>query len=211
MEISIFTFNPFSENTYIIHDDTNECIIIDPGCYNEAENQQLLDYIKSAGLKPQKLILTHAHLDHIFGCNAMYKALGLAPYYHEKEKIVYDSAQSVAQHYGVFMQELPVPAGYISIDDTINFGNTELSIIFTPGHSPGSVCFLHKETKTIIAGDVLFRESIGRTDLPGGDHATLINSIKKELLVLDDDWKVYPGHGPSTTIGYERTHNPFLR
>lgn len=211
MQIAIFEFNPFQENTYVLYDDTKDCVIIDPGCYTEEENKQLLDYIESAQLKPQKVILTHAHLDHIFGCNAMYEALGLAPYYHEKEKVVYDSAQEVAQNYGVIMKTLPTAAGFISESEKIHFGNTELSMLFTPGHSPGSVCFVHDETKSIIAGDVLFRESIGRTDLPGGDYSTLIRSIRSELFTLEDDWKIFPGHGPSTTIGHERLNNPFLK
>ncbi len=210
MDIAIFVFNDFQENTYVLYDDTKECIIIDPGCNTKQEEKVLDDFIESNHLIPKFLINTHCHIDHVLGNKYVFDKFGLTPKYHKEEQIVMDSCIQVAQFYGVNYQKSPDAVAYIENGEMIKFGNSELLAIFTPGHSPGSLCYYNKSTKTIIVGDVLFDGSIGRTDLPGSDFDTLINSIKTELLVLDDDIRVFSGHGSSTTIGKERQSNPFL-
>lgn len=209
--VASFAFNPFQENTYVIYDDSKECIIIDPGCYTAPERQQLLDFIENGGLKPVRLLNTHCHLDHVFGNQLMADTYNLKLEIHEGELPVLDAMPQVAEMYGIpNVTNSPAPGGFLKPGDSISFGNTELKILFTPGHSPASVSFYNATEKYVIAGDVLFQGSIGRTDLPGGDFATLIQSIKQELLSLSDDVLVYSGHGPETTIGAERATNPFL-
>ena len=211
MKVKSFTFNPFSENTYVLYDDTKECVIIDPGCYDESEQEALLGFIEQEGLKPKRLLNTHCHIDHIFGNNLIGETFDLLLEAHAKEVEQLASGAKVASLYAMNYAESPEIGRFISEEDTISFGDTQLEIRFTPGHSPGSIVFLHHDSKTLIGGDVLFFDSIGRTDLPGGDHETLINSIHDQLFVLDDDWTVHCGHGPSTSIGRERRYNPWLR
>ena len=209
--VASFTFNPFQENTYVLYDDTKECAIFDPGCYTEAEKAQLSQFIKEKGLKPVKLINTHCHLDHIFGNQFVANKYGLGLEIHEGELPVLQAAAQVSMMYGVpFPEASPEPAAFIKEGDVVTFGNTKLEVFFTPGHSPASISFFCREDKFVIAGDVLFHQSIGRTDLPGGDFPTLIASIKNQLFPLGDEVTVYSGHGPSTSIGYERQNNPFL-
>lgn len=211
VKISFFTFNPFQENTYILSDETKECVIIDPGCYDKQEQETITKFIEDNGLKPVKLLNTHCHIDHVFGNRFIFNKYGFKPEIHEKDLIVLNSLLQVGALYNLKVEESPAPAVFLDEKDIISFGNSKLSILFTPGHSPGSICFMDKEGKSIIAGDVLFQGSIGRTDLPGGDYDTLINSIKTKLFPLADDFKVYPGHGPATTIGQEKRTNPFLQ
>jgi hydroxyacylglutathione hydrolase len=207
------TFNPFQENTYILYDDSKECIIIDPGCFNKEEENLLTTTIEAQGLKPVRLINTHCHIDHVFGNRFVSDKYNLPLEIHEGELFVLDTAPQSAALFG-----LPIPkegfkpelGPFLKEGDQIKFGNTTLDILFTPGHSPASVSFFCKEVRFLIAGDVLFYGSIGRTDLPGGDFNTLINSINTQFLPLGDDVIVYPGHGPETNIGYERQHNPYL-
>lgn len=208
--IQSFTFNPFQENTYVLFDETKECVIIDPGCYDEMERKKLVSFIETNKLKPVKLLNTHGHIDHMIGNKfiADYFKLGLEM--HKLDLPMLARAVQTAAIYGVSIEPSPEPSQFIDEKDSIRFGNSLLSIFFTPGHSPGSICFYNKEDKYVIGGDVLFQNSIGRTDLPGGDFNTLINSIKTKLFMLDDEVKVYSGHGPSTTIGFEKQYNPFL-
>lgn len=206
-----FTFNPFEENTYLVVDDNNECVIFDPGCSDHREKDLLKAYISSEGLKPVRLINTHCHIDHIFGNAFIAETYGLPLEIHEGELQVLNTAPQVAMMYGIpYPDPSPAPGAFIEAGTVIEWGNTRLKVLFTPGHSPASISFYCEEDQFLIAGDVLFYESIGRTDLPGGDHATLLKSIREELFVLDDAVKVYPGHGPGTTIGHEKRHNPFL-
>ena len=210
MKVDCLTFNDFAENTYILSDDSGECAIVDPGCMTHSEQAQLDDHIKSNGLKPVLLINTHAHLDHVFGVNYVSQKYHLDLHLHQGEIQLLDAGPQIAKMYGLELE--PNKAKVITIDegDVVSFGNTSLEILLTPGHSPASVCFFHRETKQLIAGDVLFQGSIGRTDLPGGDYDTLIDSITDKLFPLGDDVFVYPGHGPATTIEVERKSNPFL-
>lgn len=210
MQVYAFAFNPFQENTYVIWDETLECAIIDPGCYQPNEQQMLQKFIADKNLKPVLLLQTHAHLDHVFGTAFVNRTWNLIPLLHAKEAPVYETAEKAGLSYGVPMEKLPMASFEIKEGTNITFGKTELEVFFTPGHSPGSVCFYHAPSKNIIVGDVLFNGSIGRTDLPGGHHQTLIDSINNELMPLPDDTIVYSGHGPKTTIGHEWKYNPFL-
>jgi glyoxylase-like metal-dependent hydrolase (beta-lactamase superfamily II) len=211
MNIASFTFNDFSENTYVLSDDTKKCCIIDPGCNSTSEQTQLSDYIESNNLTPVKLVNTHCHIDHVLGNKYVADKYNLKLTSHKGEQIVLDNMENVARMYGISYTTSPNISDFLDEGDLLQFGNTTLEVFFTPGHSPASISFFHKDSKQLIAGDVLFQGSIGRTDLPGGDHATLIQSIKEKLLPLGDDVVVYSGHGPSTTIGAEKRHNPFLQ
>ncbi len=210
ISVHYFTFGPFQENTYILFDETKECIIIDPGCYDSSERAELTKFIEENKLKPVKLLNTHCHLDHVFGNGFVAEKYRLQLEINKNDQLVLDSYLGVASMYNLNAQPSPVPSIYLDEGDVIKFGNSTLEILFTPGHSPGSITFYNRGQKFMIAGDVLFYGSIGRSDLPGGHHETLINSIKTKLFPLGDDYKVYSGHGPETTIGFERNNNPFL-
>lgn len=204
------TYGPFAENTYVLSDTNNNALVIDPGMYDSPENARFFEYLSSQTIKPTRLILTHAHLDHVFGVNWVHANYGLTPEVHLLDKPIYDSASAVANQYGLKMESLVSPTIGLEEGDTISFDDTELEIVHAPGHSPGSVCFYCRRDNFLIGGDVLFQGSIGRTDLPGGDYQTLIDSIQHKLMKLPDDVIVYSGHGPLTTIGQERISNPFL-
>lgn len=210
ISIRSFTFNPFQENTYVLYDVTREAVIIDPGCYDDGERAELVAFIEENKLKPVKLLNTHCHVDHVFGNRFIAEKYKLGLEMHEKDLKVLNSLLQVAHLYGLNAEESPAPKVFLEEGQKIAFGSSELDIVFTPGHSPGSICFISHPQKFIIAGDVLFYGSIGRTDLPGGHHQTLIDSIKQKLFPLGDDYTVHPGHGPETNIGFERRSNPFL-
>jgi hydroxyacylglutathione hydrolase len=211
MKIQYFTFNDFQENTYIVYDDiSKKCIIIDPGNSNSRENSILKKFIEEHQLLPKKLINTHCHIDHILGNDYVANQYGLPLESHAGEVPVLDAGERVAQMYGIAYTTSPPITKFLEEGDTVLLDNLSFKILFCPGHSPASICLYSEAAKTLIAGDVLFHRSIGRTDLPGGDFNTLINSIKSKLFVLSDDTIVYPGHGISTTIGEEKKMNPFL-
>lgn len=210
ISIQSFAFGPFQENTYILYDETKECIIIDPGCYDDRNRNELAAFIEKEQLKPVRLINTHCHLDHVFGNGFVADKYNLKLEINKKDQPVLDSFMMTASMYNLDAQPSPQPSSFLDEGDIVQFGNSSLEILFTPGHSPGSITFYDKQQKFMIAGDVLFQGSIGRTDLPGGDMNTLISSIKNKLLPLGDEYVVYNGHGPATTIGEERNHNPFL-
>ena len=209
--VAKFTFNPFQENTYVVYDDTKECVIFDPGCYTAEERKTLKAFIEEKQLRPVRLINTHCHLDHVFGNQFIAETYDLTLEIHRGEKIVLDTVPQVAQLYGIPLPAPSPPAGrFIEEGDQITFGQSSFEALLTPGHSPASLSFYCESHDFLIAGDVLFQGSIGRTDLPGGDFDTLISSIRQKLFTLGDQVSVHPGHGPETTIGYERKHNPFL-
>ncbi|MEP7265004.1 MAG: MBL fold metallo-hydrolase [Bacteroidota bacterium] len=210
MKIKEFVFNPFQENTYVVYDETKECIIIDPGCYDVTEFEELRNFISSAELKPVALLNTHCHIDHVFGNYFVADEYGLKPQIHPNEKQILLSMSAVGEMYGLNVTESPEAEMSLADNANFRFGNTELKMIFAPGHSPGSICFYHDVSGQLIGGDVLFQGSIGRSDLPGGDFHTLLQSIRERLFILPDETVVYPGHGPQTTIGYEKKFNPFL-
>jgi hydroxyacylglutathione hydrolase len=202
--------NPFEENTYVLFDGSGECVIIDPGCYTQGEQKWLTQFISSRKLTPVRCLLTHAHLDHVFGCAFVHHTYGLLPELHRGELMVYDYAPISAQKYGVPMEALPAPDRFLLPDTTLTFGNSTLQLLFVPGHSPAHLCFYVASDDFVIAGDTLFAGSIGRTDLPGGNHNALITNIKTQLFTLPDKTVVYSGHGGSTTIGREKQYNPFF-
>lgn len=212
IKVQSFTFNGFQENTYVIFDESKQCIIIDPGCYEQSEKLQLEKFIADNDLKAVKLINTHCHIDHVLGNRFVSEKWNVDLEIHELDLPTLHSVKEYCQLYGFHnYEESPEPKTFLKEGDTINFGNSSLDILFTPGHAPGHIVLHSKEEKFIIGGDVLFQLSIGRTDLPGGDYDTLISSIKDKLLPLDETTKVFCGHGPSTTIGYEKANNPFLK
>lgn len=211
MELHQITFNPFQENTFILWDETKECIIIDPGCYEENEKEYLSNFIQSNNLQPVKLINTHCHIDHILGNKFVSEKWNINLYMHKKDLPLMENSVEIARTYGFTEYEgSPYPKHFLEEGEILEFGNSKLGVLFTPGHSPGHICLLNKEENFVVSGDVLFNGSIGRTDLPGGNYDTLINSIKTKLLCLRNDTEVFCGHGPSTSIGKERLSNPFL-
>lgn len=210
IKVRFFTFSPVRENTYLLYNEQGKAIIIDTGCYFSAEQETLKKFINDSGLEPERLLNTHCHLDHVFGNQWVYDTWGLELWLHPKEEQMLQLAPLSGEKWGLPFKNYSGPLHFLNHGDTIRLGEDELRVILTPGHSPGSVCFYCEKQQLLIGGDVLFRESIGRTDLPGGDHETLLKSIREELFVLPDEVIVYPGHGMATTIGYEKVHNPYL-
>lgn len=211
LKIESFTFNPFRENTYILYTALGKAAIIDPGAYFPAEKQHLYEYIIRAGLNVKYLLNTHCHLDHIFANKDVAEKYKLQPCFHQNEIPVITRSIETGGKYGLPFEAYSGKTNFLEDGDQITIGENALQIILVPGHSPGSICFYCEAQGFVIGGDALFRESIGRTDLPGGDHEQLLHSIKEKLFTLPDETIVYPGHGASTTIGYEKEHNPFLQ
>lgn len=211
MHIKSFVFNPFYENTYLIWDDTLEALIIDPGCYEPFELKELLEAIKVKGLSIKAIINTHCHIDHVLGNYNLKNEFNCPLWIPKDEAENYRAVSVYAPQWGIQRYSLAEPDLLLENSGTLRFGNSELEILYVPGHSPGHQVFYHKPTKQLIGGDVLFKGSIGRTDLPGGNHQQLIDNIREKLYLLPDDTRVFPGHGPSTTIGEEKTTNPFVK
>lgn len=209
-KIKSFTFNPFSENTYILFDDSKECVVVDPGMSDAREEKELSTFIQNQGLKVVRLLNTHCHIDHVLGNKFVADTYGVPLEIHEKDLEVLRAVPTYAASYGFPLYQEALPEKFLKEGEDVTFGQTTLQVLFTPGHAPGHVVFYHPESKNVVGGDVLFQRSIGRTDLPGGDHATLLHSIRTQLFALPDDVTVHPGHGPATTIGEEKTSNPFL-
>ena len=202
MTIKIFTFNPIQENTYVVHDETGEAIVIDAGCYFDEEKKKLKSYIDEQELTLKRVLNTHLHFDHQFGNKFLFETYGILPEAHPADEFLLQGVVAKAMIYGFPIQEDAQKIGnYLSEHQEIKFGNTLLRCILISGHSPGHLVFYNEKEHILFGGDVLFRGSIGRTDLERGDHATLIKNITEKLLVLPDQTVVYPGHGPATTIG----------
>lgn len=212
IEIKSFPFNPFAENTYVLHDTaTMEAVIIDPGCYEQEEQQQLKGYIEAKQLNVTKLLNTHAHIDHVLG-NAWVKATyGVSLYLHPQDEQTLRAVETYAPAYGFARYTPSTPDEWLKEGEAVKVGDEKLEVLFVPGHAPGHVVFFHAGQKFCINGDCLFQGSIGRTDLPGGDHDTLIRNIRTKLFQLPDETVVYCGHGPETTIGHEKKYNPFCK
>lgn len=210
LKIKSFVFSPIQENTYLLYDEFNNCAIIDPGCYFDAEKEQLVGFIQKNGLVPKMLLNTHCHLDHVFGNKHIAETFGLVAQIHEKEKPVLEFAPASGLMWDMPFDNYTGELIFLKGGDKIKLGEDELYIIEAPGHSPGHICFYNPKQNFLIGGDVLFNRSIGRTDLPGGNHEQLIKNIKEKLFVLPDETVVYSGHGPATTIGEEKKENPYL-
>lgn len=211
VHIESFTFNPFSENTYVIYNDEKEAFLIDPGNMPDAETKVLDDFIKSNELKIQKILLTHAHIDHIIGLQWAFDEFKVPVLVHLNEIEILEKAPFTAKNYGFFFPAFKGEIQNIKEGDELKLGSDIFQIFDVPGHSPGSVAFYNKDYEFVISGDALFMMSIGRTDLYKGDYEQLITSIKTKLLTLPESTKVFSGHGESTTIGFEKIHNPFLQ
>ncbi|MFT3908792.1 MAG: MBL fold metallo-hydrolase [Ferruginibacter sp.] len=211
LKIKSFEFSPIQENTYILYNDLNECAIIDPGCYFDDEKDELAAFITEMDLKPVMLLNTHCHLDHVFGNKFIAEKYNLKLQIHPGEKLVLDYAPISGLTYNMPFDNYQGDLILLKEGDTIKLGTDELKILLTPGHSPGSLSFYCEKDKFVISGDALFYRSIGRTDLPGGDHETLLKNIREKLFTLPNETKVYSGHGPVTMIGDEKKFNPFLQ
>jgi len=209
-KIRPFINNPYEENTYILFDDTRECAIIDPGMYTATEQNVVVKFIRDNQLKPVLLLNTHCHVDHVLGNKFVFDQYGLKPQFHPGELPVLSAVPSYAPQMGIRYELSPLPDHYLSETGTVSFGETELELIFAPGHSPAHLCFYDEADNLLVGGDVLFKGSIGRTDLMGGNYDQLIENIEQKLFTLPDDCTVYPGHGDETTIGFEKKHNPFF-
>ena len=210
LKIKQFIVNPIQENTYVIYNEKKECWIVDPGCYSKQEQKELSDFIVLNQLSPKCLLNTHCHLDHVFGNKYVSDTYKLPLHLHEKEKAVLDYAPLSGMKWGLPFDHYEGKLIFLKEGVPIAWGEEECAVLFTPGHSPGSLSFYFRNSGFVLGGDVLFRLGIGRTDLPGGDYQTLIDSIHRELFTLPDSVVVYSGHGPETTIGYEKRNNPYL-
>lgn len=210
MKIACIQFNPIQENTYVVWDETMQCAVIDAGNSSERENAALENFIAERGLKPVLAVNTHGHFDHTLGVEFLKKKYGIPFAMSFADRFLLDDAATSGSVFGVSIG--PMPSVDIDLDATpeVRFGNTVLEVIGTPGHTPGHVSLYEPESKSLFTGDTLFRESIGRTDLPGGDYSWIMRSILDKILPLGDEVRVYPGHGPQTTIGHEVIYNPFV-
>lgn len=209
MKILKFEFNPIGVNTYVVYDETLECVIIDAGCCNDYENNILQKAITERNLKPVKLICTHGHFDHVMGNSFICKTFNIKTFMHKNDLENVINAASHSLYFNVDMIQPPTPCDFVSDGDKITFGNSSLTVIFTPGHTRGGICLYSQSDKLLFSGDTLFKTSIGRTDLPGGDYEILVASLRK-LMQLPNDTKVYCGHGEETTIENEKATNPFV-
>lgn len=204
-------FNPFRENTYIAYDATGECLIIDAGCQSAEEQDRLLDFIEMNALKPVKMVNTHCHIDHILGTAFVMKRFQLPFLIHPQEQPLLTASVSQGEFFGLDVEPPPEPTDFLEEGDILTFGDSMLEVLHIPGHSPGGIVLLNNDQHCLFSGDVLFQGSIGRTDLPGGDYDSLVDSIRRKILVLDQEIRVYPGHGLDTTIGMEKHLNPFFQ
>lgn len=210
IELKIFVFNLFQVNTYVLYKEAGDAVIIDPACYEPDEEKELSDFINVNKLNPVLLLNTHAHVDHIVGNNFIFRQFGLKPWLHEASLPFLNNATNYGKVFGMNIQEVIQPDRFLVPGETIPFDRSLIKVLYTPGHVDGSVCFYVEEQSFAVVGDVIFFESIGRTDLPTGNYPLLVNSIKDELFTLPDETILYPGHGHETTVGHEKKFNPFL-
>lgn len=204
-----FTFGPFQENTFLLIAENGDCLLIDPGCATREEDKQLAEYIKGQGLNLTDVWLTHCHIDHVLGCHAFCDE-DFLPKAHALDAPLFEMAERSGQMYGIPYTPGPTPDYCLEHGQKLDFAGHTFEVRFTPGHAPGHVVFVHHQQRFVIGGDVLFKGSVGRIDLPGGDGPTLAKSIKEQLYTLPDDFKVHPGHGPATMVGYEKEHNAMV-
>lgn len=211
IKIKKFVHNTFMVNSYILYDETGECILVDAACYEPEEEEEIRKFIVGNNLKLVRNLNTHCHIDHVLGNAFIAREYGINPEYHENSLPFFHTLREIGSSFGYSVKDPPKPARYLNDGETIRWGKSSLEVRFTPGHADGSVCFYSAAQQFVITGDVLFRDTIGRTDLPTGNFDQLMISIKTRLFTLPDETVVYPGHGPETTIGYEKGNNPFVR
>jgi len=211
LQVKSFVFNEFQENTYVVWDDSLACAIIDPGCSNSEERNLLQEFIVKLGLKPSLLLNTHCHIDHILGNNFVADKYQLPLHLHEGELFTYKDTDRWAAMFGLPKFTIPEKLVFIDAGQTLHFGSSQLEILSTPGHSIASLSFYHANTNILFGGDVIFKNSIGRTDLPGGNFEVLAQSIREKIYTLPEETRIYSGHGPSTTVGSEKLNNPFVK
>lgn len=210
ISIKKFTVNPLQENSYVLYDETGSCIFIDPGFYFPQEQDKVKKFVSDNKLNPLLIANTHCHFDHIMGVEFIRREYGIGFSIHADDLFWVEAAIEQGEMFGFQIESVKMPDSFFSENDLIEFGNSALSIIHVPGHSPGHVVFYSESDKLLLSGDVIFYGSIGRTDLPGGDYNQLISGINDKLLCLPSDVKILTGHGPSTNIGFEKSSNPFL-
>ena len=206
-----FVFNTFMVNTYLLYDESGECILIDAACYDTEEQEELKECIKVNNLTLVRNLNTHCHIDHILGNDFIARTYGIYPEYHKNSMPFFPTLEEIGASFGYTINQIPAPKRFLADDEIVNWGNSALKVFFTPGHADGSVCFYNEDQGFVITGDVLFKDTIGRTDLPSGDFDELMRSIKTKLFTLPENTIVYPGHGSETSIGYEMENNPFIR
>lgn len=211
MQLAIFTFNPFSENTYVLIGPNKQCAIVDPGMSNEEEQDQLFQFIEKEGLTPVLLLNTHCHIDHVLGNAAVKRKYNVPFQMHRDDMPTLELASAASLRWNVPFEGSPLPDSFLEEGNKVVFDEVELRVLHVPGHAPGHIVFVNDADNVAIAGDVLFKESVGRTDLPGGNGPMLAKMIQEKMYNLPEDMVVFPGHGPETTIGWEKEHNPFVR
>ena len=210
LQIKVLTFNPVQENTYVLYNEFNQCIIIDPGCYFDYEKDELKSFIEKNHLVPKMLLNTHCHLDHVFGNKYVAEEYKLTLHIHKNEEELLKMAPASGLMFNLPFDNYKGELIFLKEGEVVSLGDDSLKVIYAPGHSPGSICFYCEKQKFIIGGDVLFQNSIGRTDLPGGSMEGLVKNIREKLFTLPGDVTVYSGHGPETTIAEEKESNPYL-
>ena len=210
IKIQVFAVNAFQENSYLLFDDSNEAILIDPGFYEEFEYEELYAFLELHSLKLIKIVNTHSHIDHVLGVDSIKEKYKIPFLIHPTDEQTLRMNKVVSEMYGMPLYREPQVDGYFKEGEVIEFGASSLQIRFAPGHAPGHVIFFSPEQNFAIVGDVIFRTSIGRTDLPGGNHEDLLKNIREQVFTLPSDCELYPGHGPSTTVGFEIENNPYL-
>ena len=211
INIQQFTLNAFMVNSYLLWDETLEAILIDAACSDRKEEEQISETIRKNNLKLIRNLNTHCHIDHVVGNEFIASTYGINPEYHQKSGLFFHTIKEIGSSYGFNINKIPEPRRFLEDGEIITWGKSSLQVLYTPGHADGSVCFYNAAEGFVITGDVLFKDTIGRTDLPSGDFDQLMTSIKTRLFTLPDDTVVYPGHGPETSIGYEKVNNPFIR
>lgn len=210
LKIEKFVVNPLQENSYVVSDTTGQCIFIDPGFYFTEEKDEVINYVNANSLTPVMIANTHCHIDHILGVEFIRNTYNIPFVAHPDDAFWIANSAEQGEMFGIDMEHVKAPDSYFQENGKLEFGNSSFQIIHVPGHSPGHVVFYSDTDQLLIAGDVLFYGSIGRTDLPGGDHQSLITNIRSKLFKLPDETKVFCGHGPETTLGNEKQSNPFL-
>lgn len=211
LHIKSFAFNPFSENTYVVFNDRQNAFVVDPGNFSDTETQSLEKFIAENKLKIKNILLTHAHIDHVLGLQWAFDKYKVPVLMHELDFEVLERNPMSARQFGFFFKPFEGEIKYLNENHTVSLDEDELKVLHIPGHSPGSVGFYSKSQNFAVCGDVLFEGSIGRTDLYKGDHAQLLDSIRTKLFTMDDETKIYNGHGNPTTVGFEKQYNPFLK